>query len=446
MPFKPTVPPSKAVFRRSCSAPFAAALILLTVTAAPTAFDIVNIFDPPGLGEIDIEIGNISLAAFRALEPYVNDHENGTGPQVANDPFAIGPVSVTGVYWGSVTAEFSGSRRSFTESGAGVGTWVQSSTHPDVGTDPDFDNQDYVRLDFAPPAGFVINAVGFGVVGRANRGSDATITGTVTFADTSTMTATTVIDADSSDSGGIAADAMKDVFIGFQDPGDRGGIVSILVIGQPLPNVGIRHFHGWDDVGVSLVPEVPDSDGDGLDDATELLLGTDPFNPDTDGDGLLDGVEVNDLCTDPLNPDTDGDGWSDGYEALVAGTDPCNPDSDGDGLIDSIDPTPLIPGATSSWLEATTRQIALHVAELDLAEFAAPNNNARAGRRTALSNHLSAAANAMAVSNSSAATGQLLALLQKIDDQPAPPDWMDSGPEKTALQNHVLLLIALLGL
>lgn len=35
-----------------------------------------------------------------------------------------------------------------------------------------------------------------------------------------------------------------------------------------------------------------DSDGDGLTDAQEVLLGTDSQNPDSDGDGLLDGWEV----------------------------------------------------------------------------------------------------------------------------------------------------------
>jgi hypothetical protein len=37
---------------------------------------------------------------------------------------------------------------------------------------------------------------------------------------------------------------------------------------------------------------VVDRDGDGLTDAEEALLGTDPNNPDTDGDGLPDGWEV----------------------------------------------------------------------------------------------------------------------------------------------------------
>ena len=44
-----------------------------------------------------------------------------------------------------------------------------------------------------------------------------------------------------------------------------------------------------------------DSDGDGLSDAQEIMLGTDPFNPDTDGDGFNDGIEVA-TGSDPLNP------------------------------------------------------------------------------------------------------------------------------------------------
>jgi hypothetical protein len=46
-----------------------------------------------------------------------------------------------------------------------------------------------------------------------------------------------------------------------------------------------------------------DSDGDGLSDAAEISLGTNPQNPDTDGDGLSDGQEVNDYHTDPTVPD-----------------------------------------------------------------------------------------------------------------------------------------------
>ena len=69
-----------------------------------------------------------------------------------------------------------------------------------------------------------------------------------------------------------------------------------------------------------------DSDGDGLPDWFELLIGTDPHKPDTDGDGLTDFEEVFVYHTNPLNPDTDGDGFDDGIE-IVAGSDPLDPNS-----------------------------------------------------------------------------------------------------------------------
>lgn len=64
-----------------------------------------------------------------------------------------------------------------------------------------------------------------------------------------------------------------------------------------------------------------DSDGDGLTDAEEATLGTDPNNVDTDGDTLNDGDEVNVYGTDPTLADSDGDGVDDAAE-IAAGTDP----------------------------------------------------------------------------------------------------------------------------
>jgi hypothetical protein len=49
-----------------------------------------------------------------------------------------------------------------------------------------------------------------------------------------------------------------------------------------------------------------DSDGDGLSDAIEQIIGTDPDNPDSDGDGILDGDE-----------DTDGDSYTNSEEVAV---------------------------------------------------------------------------------------------------------------------------------
>ncbi|MBU0645970.1 thrombospondin type 3 repeat-containing protein [Patescibacteria group bacterium] len=57
-----------------------------------------------------------------------------------------------------------------------------------------------------------------------------------------------------------------------------------------------------------------DTDKDGLTDAEEAALGTDPNLADTDGDRLFDYEEVNTYQTDPLNMDTDGDGFFDGDE------------------------------------------------------------------------------------------------------------------------------------
>ena len=74
------------------------------------------------------------------------------------------------------------------------------------------------------------------------------------------------------------------------------------------------------------IDPLADSDGDGLPDWFEMLLGTDPHNADTDGDGLNDFEELFVYGTNPLNADTDGDGFSDGMEILF-GSDPLDPKS-----------------------------------------------------------------------------------------------------------------------
>lgn len=64
-----------------------------------------------------------------------------------------------------------------------------------------------------------------------------------------------------------------------------------------------------------------DSDGDGLEDAIEIELGTDLADIDTDDDGLTDGGEYYTFATGTRNPDSDGDGIVDGVEVEI-GTDP----------------------------------------------------------------------------------------------------------------------------
>lgn len=77
-----------------------------------------------------------------------------------------------------------------------------------------------------------------------------------------------------------------------------------------------------------------DTDRDGLTDAEEDVLGTDPYDPDTDKDRLSDGDEVNRYSTNPLEPDTDLDFLNDGDEVLDHGTDPLLRDSDEGGVAD----------------------------------------------------------------------------------------------------------------
>lgn len=99
---------------------------------------------------------------------------------------------------------------------------------------------------------------------------------------------------------------------------------------------------------VDFIPSVPlgtttppvanmDSDGDGLSDQQEIILGTNPLRTDSDDDGLTDYEEVNIYLTDPLNPDSDGDGLSDYEEIKIYKTDPLNSDSDNDGYSDKTE-------------------------------------------------------------------------------------------------------------
>ena len=110
--------------------------------------------------------------------------------------------------------------------------------------------------------------------------------------------------------------------------------------------------------GTNLL-DIQDSDGDGVSDETEVLMGTDPNNPDSDGDGKPDGKEDADedgvpdyveveLGTDPNQADSDGDGIPDGQddndgdgltnaEEGVLGTSSEGADSDGDGASDYLE-------------------------------------------------------------------------------------------------------------
>ncbi|MFP2929144.1 Ig-like domain-containing protein, partial [Pyxidicoccus sp. 3LG] len=111
--------------------------------------------------------------------------------------------------------------------------------------------------------------------------------------------------------------------------------------------------------------DTDDTDGDGVDDETEIELGMDPTDPDTDDDGVIDGTDGitdtdGDGIVDARDPDSDNDGVLDGTETGVTRetappgtdldspnfrpdddpsttTDPKRADTDGDGLTDGAE-------------------------------------------------------------------------------------------------------------
>jgi hypothetical protein len=116
---------------------------------------------------------------------------------------------------------------------------------------------------------------------------------------------------------------------------------------------------------VTTTPALPDADADGLPDAEEAFLQTDPHDADSDDDGVPDGAEWNlghdtdrDGACNAADPDSDGDGLPDGLERGAAQatsatrlqvrnfladqepgstTSPLRADSDGDGQRDGLE-------------------------------------------------------------------------------------------------------------
>lgn len=86
-----------------------------------------------------------------------------------------------------------------------------------------------------------------------------------------------------------------------------------------------------DDNGIADGDE--DSDEDGLTNLREIRIGTEPGESDTDKDGLSDGEEVRKYKTDPLKEDTDGDTLTDGDE-IILGFDPLKKDTNDNGICD----------------------------------------------------------------------------------------------------------------
>lgn len=96
----------------------------------------------------------------------------------------------------------------------------------------------------------------------------------------------------------------------------------------------------FDSDGVDNLIDLDDDD-DGLSDAREAQLGTDPLDTDTDDDNLTDFEEVeNRPPTDPANSDTDDDGTIDSLDQFPLDK-AATLDTDSDGLPDELDLHPL---------------------------------------------------------------------------------------------------------
>ena len=120
----------------------------------------------------------------------------------------------------------------------------------------------------------------------------------------------------------------------------------------------------------------PDSDNDGLPDGLEVRLsgtttGADP-NGDVDGDGLVNADEA-ELSTDPQDFDTDDDGVSDGQE-VVDGTDPLVADTT-PPVVEILSPVAgadLVEGETLEVIVQATDDTAIRMVEIFVDGVAAP--------------------------------------------------------------------------
>lgn len=102
--------------------------------------------------------------------------------------------------------------------------------------------------------------------------------------------------------------------------------------------------------------------------------------------------------------------------------------------VESIDSS-----GSNSWIEPVLRSESSYVATLDLSLFEAPNLNAAAGRRLAISHSLTVTANLVAA-------GDFHAAIMELQNTGAHNGWIRESPEKNALIADLVQILYLLGL
>lgn len=130
-------------------------------------------------------------------------------------------------------------------------------------------------------------------------------------------------------------------------------------------------------VGLCATNPTGDCDFDGLTNATEATLGTNPNNPDTDGDGVLDGTEV----TDSTNP-LDFCESVEEHATLAQSTAFLNADCDGDGLLNGLEIGNIIGhpfdsngNGTPDYLEVNNHHLSNSDDELEIFNGVSPSSD-----------------------------------------------------------------------
>ena len=117
--------------------------------------------------------------------------------------------------------------------------------------------------------------------------------------------------------------SASDISIGHPGTDHKNFITTKKIIMDDLPGGVV-----WGPI--TLAPR--DSDNDGLTDIAEITFGTDPSKIDSDGDGVQDGTELGVTLSD-IGSDTDTSIFIPDADPSTT-SDPLNADSDGDGLTD----------------------------------------------------------------------------------------------------------------